>query len=132
MGKSGRLGFPRTLAPSIFLKRERLTRIKMTKYFCVKGWEGFQHYKDRNPIRKRRYLSGKIRRTIWLRFNKTCQICGCVTKLFGKTVSPFCEQKPCAIDHIVPFSKGGRCIDENFQLLCVTCNSQKGGKYAVV
>ena len=29
-------------------------------------------------------------------------------------------------DHIVPWSKGGRTIDENLQMLCSTCNATKG------
>ena len=78
---------------------------------------------------KRKYLSGKIRRKIWEKFNKKCRFCGCETKLFGNTVSPFSGLKPCAVDHIIPFSKGGKCEEENFQLLCITCNSQKGARY---
>lgn len=82
--------------------------------------------------KKRKYLSGKIRRQIWEKYKKICQICGRRTKLFGNTVSPFHDEKPCAVDHIRPFSKGGKCVEENFQLLCITCNSQKGAKHAVV
>lgn len=78
-------------------------------------------------MKKRKYLSGKIRRRIWEKFNKLCQSCGDETVLFGNTVSPF-SPKPCAIDHIIPFSKGGECIESNFQLLCITCNSKKGDK----
>ncbi len=79
--------------------------------------------------RKRKYLSGRIRRQVWERFNKKCQICGCETVLFGHTTSPFQKDTPCAVDHIKPFSKGGTCTDDNFQLLCITCNSQKRDKY---
>jgi 5-methylcytosine-specific restriction endonuclease McrA len=100
------------------------------EYFTVKNFDIFQHYKDRSPPLKRKYLSGKKRREIWKRFGCICQNCGCETKLFGNTISPFDEKKPCAIDHIIPFSKGGKCEDNNFQLLCITCNSQKGAKYA--
>lgn len=81
-----------------------------------------------NTTRKRKYLTGKFRRKIWERFSKTCQICGSLTTLFGNTVSPF-RDKPCAIDHIKPHSKGGQCNENNFQLLCITCNSQKGDSY---
>lgn len=81
--------------------------------------------------KKRKYLSGKIRRKIWEKFDKKCQKCGRITKLFGNTVSPFSEV-PCAIDHIVPFSKGGECVEDNFQLLCISCNASKGNRYAVV
>lgn len=77
---------------------------------------------------KRKYLSGKARKRIWEKHCKLCKNCGRETVLFGNTVSPF-SPLPCAIDHIIPFSKGGLCTDDNFQLLCITCNSQKGKKY---
>ena len=32
------------------------------------------------------------------------------------------------IDHIIPVSKGGKNIDSNVQLLCVSCNTSKGVK----
>ncbi len=42
-------------------------------------------------------------------------------------------KKECAFeemhgDHIVPWSKGGKTIPENCQMLCVTCNLAKGGQ----
>lgn len=85
------------------------------------------HSCDEWMTRKRKYLNGTIRKKIWLKFQKKCVTCGCETKLFGNSVSPF-SLTPCAIDHIIPFSKGGLCEESNFQLLCLTCNSQKGNK----
>jgi len=76
--------------------------------------------------KKRKYLTGGFRRKIWEKHNKQCQYCFCETTLFRVPVSLLDNKKPCAIDHIVPFSKGGACTEDNFQLLCVTCNSQKG------
>lgn len=32
------------------------------------------------------------------------------------------------IDHVVPFSRGGECTAENFQVLCRRCNQSKGAK----
>ena len=78
---------------------------------------------------KRKYLSGKFRKKIWLLFDKKCCLCGCETKLFGNTYGHFGEHRPCAVDHIKPFSKGGKCEDDNFQLLCIRCNSSKGAKW---
>ena len=43
-----------------------------------------------------------------------CEICGTETK--GE------------VDHIYPWSKGGRTIPENAQLLCSTCNKRKGAR----
>lgn len=78
---------------------------------------------------KRKYISGKLRKLIWEKHKSICQICGCKTRLFRNSGTFFSDSKPCAIDHIKPFSKGGECTEDNFQLLCETCNSQKGAKY---
>lgn len=79
--------------------------------------------------RKRMYMSGKKRREIWEKFNKKCQICGKETVLFKCNAPFYSDRVSCAVDHIKPFSKGGECIIENFQLLCECCNAQKRDKY---
>ena len=33
-------------------------------------------------------------------------------------------------DHIVPWSKGGKTLPDNLQMLCPLCNQQKGGSLA--
>lgn len=79
--------------------------------------------------RKRKYLSGAYRQKIWERFGRKCQICGAETVLFKiHTKGPLNEAVSCAVDHIIPFSKGGKCCDENFQLLCEHCNGSKRDK----
>ena len=35
------------------------------------------------------------------------------------------------LDHIIPISRGGKNIDSNIQLLCVTCNLTKGAKHPI-
>lgn len=92
-----------------------------------KGLVSFRQVKIMENNNKRKYLSGKFRSYIWKKYDKICQKCGVETVLFGNTVSPL-SPSPCAIDHIVPFSKGGSCDESNFQLLCISCNASKGSK----
>jgi predicted restriction endonuclease len=81
--------------------------------------------------RKRKYLSGHYRKKIWEYFDEVCQECGIETYLFrGDAVvdGNWSGSKVAHIDHIKPFSKGGKCIPKNFQLLCCSCNCSKGDK----
>jgi 5-methylcytosine-specific restriction endonuclease McrA len=50
------------------------------------------------------------------KMNYKCNFCGS-------------ENNP-SIDHIIPISKGGKETLDNLQVLCISCNSKKGGKYA--
>ena len=54
------------------------------------------------------------RQVIFRRFNGECQICGKV-----------CEWNDWEADHIIPWSKGGKTVVENGQVLCPSCNSRK-------
>jgi 5-methylcytosine-specific restriction endonuclease McrA len=53
--------------------------------------------------------------------NEIKQKLGNICKLCGTT-------KDLTIDHIIPLSKGGDNILENYQILCRSCNSKKGTK----
>ncbi len=107
-----------------------MDNIPKVSYWAVSNWTmGAGNWGTTWTIKRRKYLSGAKRREIWEKFNKRCVCCGCETSLFGNTVSPFQEFTPCAIDHIVPFSRGGNCEDDNLQLLCISCNASKGNKY---
>lgn len=39
-----------------------------------------------------------------------------------------CVLKDMEADHIIPWSKGGKTVEENCQMLCQSCNSSKGAK----
>lgn len=78
--------------------------------------------------RKRKYLSGRKRRDIWEKFGKRCGRCGVKTVLFISQVGFCSDVRVCHVDHIIPFSRGGSCADDNFQLLCGHCNCSKGAK----
>jgi len=78
---------------------------------------------------KRKYLGGKIRRKIWEKHDKKCCLCGRETCLF-KPVSFFSEIKQGHIDHIIPYSKGGECVENNFRWLCARCNLSRGNRDA--
>ena len=54
------------------------------------------------------------RQVLYRKFNGICQLC-------GKT----CEWNDWEADHIVPWSKGGKTVVDNGQVLCPSCNSRK-------
>lgn len=49
----------------------------------------------------------------------------------GKCV--YCKDKMTVtnLDHILPLALGGSCHDENYQLLCPTCNTRKAAKHPI-
>lgn len=59
-------------------------------------------------------LSNTIRRRIYERDGRVCKQCG--------------AQHGLSIDHIIPISKGGNSVDDNLQVLCMTCNARKNNK----
>lgn len=56
------------------------------------------------PVQTKRYLINEA--------NERCKLCGM-------------NSDNLQIDHIHPVSKGGKCLLENLQVLCSTCNLQK-------
>lgn len=79
------------------------------------------------PMRKRKYIYGRKRRELWEGAGKKCNICGIDTVLFTPR-SILSDDVVCNIDHIIPFSKGGKCEDSNYQVLCFYCNQEKRDK----
>jgi hypothetical protein len=65
---------------------------------------------------------------IWIRDKATCQHCG---KLCHRGASPgdVLDDDYGVIDHVIPYSWGGRTEIGNLQLLCHRCNMNKGAKY---
>jgi hypothetical protein len=66
-------------------------------------------------IVNRKTISEELRDKIYKKCNFKCVECGSTEDL--------------EIDHIVPFSLGGRTELENLQLLCKKCNLKKGKKW---
>lgn len=75
---------------------------------------------NRKTLQKRaaseRFYTGQLRQDILKRDKYRC-------------VNPKCRsKKDLQIDHIKPFSQGGKTTYENGQTLCKTCNTSKGAK----
>lgn len=65
-------------------------------------------------IANRRQVSNGVKDMVWRRDMGKCVNCGSKEKL--------------EFDHILPFSKGGKCTYRNLQLLCEKCNRKKYNK----
>ena len=59
-------------------------------------------------------ISPLTRRTVFQRDEFKCRLCGSGDRL--------------ELDHIVPFSRGGKHDESNFQTLCKPCNRKKGAR----
>jgi 5-methylcytosine-specific restriction endonuclease McrA len=81
----------------------------------------------------RRYIPYKIRKLVYERDGKRCQICGEPTRFFRSGYDTPFDRGPVSgsVDHIIPFSKGGSHSPENLRWACRSCNCSRGAKDAV-
>ncbi len=64
---------------------------------------------------RRKTVSERIRNKIFKRDKRKCKHCG--------------STKDLCLDHIIPFALNGKTTEDNLQVLCKTCNGEKGMKY---
>lgn len=69
---------------------------------------------ENEPRKKSRYVPNVVKEFVYNRDGGACVSCG--------------SSENIAYDHIIPFSKGGSNTIENLQILCQSCNSQKGNR----
>jgi 5-methylcytosine-specific restriction endonuclease McrA len=105
-----------------------LTRTRCeTKFWCGEACRIRHHRKQAKHTRRERIkvCNGVVRGDVSLhaqhkKYNGKCQICG------RKVVMANSHQENMAtVDHVVPLSKGGLHVEENLQLACWKCNTEK-------
>lgn len=80
----------------------------------------FQYAADQDKIGesviiKRAVIPESLRNEIFKRDGFKCVACGATQDL--------------AVDHVIPFSKGGTSTKDNLRTLCKSCNSKKGNAF---
>jgi len=70
-------------------------------------------YKERRKVASRHTIRADVRAEVFEKHGRSCLKCGSILDI--------------QIDHIVPVVKDGESTVENYQPLCVSCNSSKGG-----
>ena len=73
--------------------------------------------------RRRRNVTKDSRYAVLERAGFKCQACGARPEKENNVVLQ--------IDHIIPFSMGGSCAEDNYQVLCWDCNISKGNGYMI-
>jgi HNH endonuclease len=79
-------------------------------------WQRVTH-DDAEPVPARARLSEAVRHQVWRRDGGKCTHCG--------------SRENLEYDHIIPVSMGGGNTARNIELLCESCNRQKGAALSV-
>ena len=74
----------------------------------------YYHVELKEQPKRSRYITEEYRRYVLWRDNGKCRMCGATDNL--------------AVDHIMPFVRGGSNELTNLQILCRACNSAKGAR----
>ena len=67
----------------------------------------------------------RFKRAIYIRDDFTCQLCGVRPIVTNEHDLERPDLSELAIDHIHPFSRGGKTVLENLQVACRPCNGRK-------
>jgi 5-methylcytosine-specific restriction endonuclease McrA len=90
---------------ALVVERELRARRKLERAHAVLR-------RERAAEPRREPIPRELRLAVWERDRGTCVECGGDFEL--------------QFDHVIPFSMGGATTAENLQLLCATCNREKG------
>lgn len=92
------------------------------RFVATLNYDRHQSYLSRDGVVKRpNYWPGWLRKGVFLRDRGRCVVCLC--DLTGVLYADY----KLNIDHIVPLAQGGSNDPTNLQLLCGSCNGEKGG-----
>lgn len=69
-----------------------------------------------------------VRAYIYVKYKGICNICKRQHNKKLANTRPYKYFSAFEIDHIVPYSRGGRNHVDNYQLLCKDCNKKKSNK----
>lgn len=79
-----------------------------------RAWYEWHWQRGVDPEKGRPAIPRQLRQAVYERDGYACLHCGATERL--------------PLDHIYPYSKGGRDTLENLQTLCKPCNSRKGAR----
>jgi 5-methylcytosine-specific restriction endonuclease McrA len=75
------------------------------------------------PKKRKRAVTLSLRARVLARDRHTCVKCGASPSARKGTILH--------VDHVIPFSRGGKCVFDNLQTLCEACNLGKGNRLEI-